>query len=91
MSELDKKQQQLISDRLQYYTNLENYISINKEINEDIPAPVNVTIEDPNLTKNIVELVELSKQKKNLEQTVTPIIRHLRTLMITLILPAVSF
>ncbi len=29
-------------------------------------------LEDPNLTKNIVELVELSKQKKNLEQSVTP-------------------
>ena len=71
VSELDKQQQQ-INDRLQYYTNLENYISKNKEINEDIPAPVNVTIEDPNLTKNIVELVELSKQKKILEQTVTP-------------------
>ena len=44
----------------------------NNDINEEIPAPVNVTIEDPNLSKNIVELVELSKQKKNLEQSVKP-------------------
>ena len=71
VSELDK-QQQVITNRLQYYENLENYIKSNNDINEDIPAPVNVTLEDPNLSKNIVELVELSKQKKNLEKSVTP-------------------
>ena len=70
LSELDLKKQQVV-DRLEYYTNLEKYILTNKEINDDIPAPVNVTIEDPNIAQNIVELVELSKEKKNLEQTVT--------------------
>ena len=68
---LDKQQQQ-VTDRLQYYNNLENYIMSNNEISDDIPAPVNVSIEDPNITKYIVELVDLSKQKKYLKQTVTP-------------------
>ncbi len=70
VTELDLLKQK-VTDRLQYYKNLENYILSNKEIGDDIPVPVNVTIEDPNLTKNIVELVELSKQKKSLEKTVT--------------------
>ena len=70
VSELDKQQQQ-VKDRLQYYNNLEGYIIANKEINDDILAPVNVDLEDVSISKNIIELVELSKQKKNLEQTVT--------------------
>ncbi|MCB0473629.1 MAG: polysaccharide biosynthesis tyrosine autokinase, partial [Flavobacteriaceae bacterium] len=70
-TELDKREQ-VIQDRLSYYKNLERYIRTADDIGDDIPAPVNVSIEDANISKNIVELVELSKQKKNLEQTVTP-------------------
>ena len=70
ISELDT-QQERTKNRLEYYNNLEGYLNANKEIESDILAPVNVNIEDANISKNIVELVELSKQKKNLEGTVT--------------------
>lgn len=79
VTELDKIQQQT-QDRMQYYNNLENYILSNAEVRDDIPVPVNVALEDANITKNIGELVELSKQKKNLEQTVTPNFPTLRTI-----------
>ncbi len=68
---LDRQYQQ-IQDRLQYFNNLENYVLSNVDVGDDIPVPVNVDLEDANITKNIGELVELSKQKRNLEQTVTP-------------------
>ena len=71
VTELDKQQQQT-TDRLQYYNNLERYILNNKDIKHDIPVPVNVAIEDANIVRNINELVELSKEKKSLEETVTP-------------------
>ena len=71
VTSLDRMEQDT-QDRLQYYNNLENYILSNIEISDDIPVPVNVALEDANITKNIGELVELSKQKRNLEQTVTP-------------------
>lgn len=71
VTQLDKLQQQT-QDRLQYFKNLETYILSNSEVGDDIPVPVNVALEDANITKNIGELVELSKQKRNLEQTVTP-------------------
>ncbi len=79
VTELDRMQQQT-QDRLQYFNNLENYILTNSDVGEDIPVPVNVALEDANITKNIGELVELSKQKKNLEQTVTPNFPTLRTI-----------
>ena len=67
--DLDKEEQD-IQNRLSYYRNLESYIRSANTIGDDIPVPVSVSIEDANITKNITELVELSKQKKNLEQTV---------------------
>ncbi len=70
VSELDKQREQ-VKNRLQYFTNLGSYISSNKEIGSQALAPVNVNIEDSNISKNIIELIELSKQKKNLEGTVT--------------------
>ncbi len=71
VTELDKIQQRT-QERLEYFNNLEGYIMENSDVGEDIPVPVNVALEDANITKNIGELVELSKQKKVLEQTVTP-------------------
>ncbi len=79
VTELDRMQQQT-QDRLQYFNNLENYISSNSDVGDDIPVPVNVSLEDANITKNIDELVELSKQKRNLEQTVTPNYPTLKTI-----------
>ncbi len=71
VTELDRVQQQT-QDRLEYFNNLENYIQNQTVVDDDIPVPVDVGLEDANITKNIGELVELSKQKRNLEQTVTP-------------------
>ena len=63
--ELDK-QQQKVTDRLEYYNNLENYILSISEISNDIPAPVNVTIEDPNINKNICRIGRAIQTKKEL-------------------------
>ena len=69
VSVLDNQQEE-IKNRLNYFNNLENYIVNNNDIGSDIPVPANVTIEDPNMAKNMADLIELSKQKKTLEKTV---------------------
>lgn len=69
-SQLDK-QKQLTKERLSYFSNLESYLKSNAELNNDIPAPANLALEDINITKNLSQLLELSKEKKTLSQTVT--------------------
>lgn len=71
VSELDKKKQQTIG-RLQYFNSLESYVKQNKtDLSNEVLAPANLGLEDLNVSKQLVEMVELSKQKDILKQTVT--------------------
>lgn len=78
-SQLDK-QKQLTKERLVYFNNLESYLNSNSEVTSDIPAPANLSLEDVNITKNLGQLMELSKEKKALSQTVTSDYPKLKTL-----------
>ncbi len=61
-----------LKNRLDYYNNLENYISSRDKYDESIPAPALVNIEDPNITASVGILIALSKEKETLEMTVRP-------------------
>ncbi len=68
---LDAKSLEL-KNRLDYYSNLENYIRSRNKYDESVPAPALVNIEDPNITASVSTLISLSKAKETLELTVKP-------------------
>ncbi|MGB5262337.1 MAG: polysaccharide biosynthesis tyrosine autokinase, partial [Lutimonas sp.] len=61
-----------VKNRLDYLGSLESYIKNRNQIDENIPAPALVNIEDPNITSSVNSLIAMSKAKENLEMTVTP-------------------
>ncbi|MDZ7614674.1 MAG: polysaccharide biosynthesis tyrosine autokinase [Flavobacteriaceae bacterium] len=61
-----------VKNRLDYFNSLESYMRNRSQIDENIPAPALVNIEDPTLVNSVNSLITLSKAKENLELTVTP-------------------
>lgn len=70
ISALDNQRYELNS-RLNYYQGLKDYLSENKDVEDDIVAPSLVNIEDPNISLSTAKLIELSKEKSVLEGSVT--------------------
>ncbi len=68
-----------IQNKIEYLTNLENYLRNNDIYSDDIPAPALVDIEDPNISSSLINLILLSKEKEGLERrvksTYPPLIR----------------
>jgi capsular exopolysaccharide synthesis family protein len=66
---LDKNQRDL-TDRLEYYNNLEDYINTSQNY-IDVPAPAIVNIEDESIGEKIRVFTQLSTEKEKLKQEVT--------------------
>ena len=66
---LDKMQEQL-TDRIEYFENLESYIKSNSDFIR-IPAPAIINIEDGSISSMVGELTSLSIKKEKLTNEVT--------------------
>jgi succinoglycan biosynthesis transport protein ExoP len=54
----------LLSRKIAYYNNLQNYIINNNDFSK-LPAPSVVGIEDPNIVNNVTNLINMSKERSD--------------------------
>ncbi|KKK53941.1 hypothetical protein LCGC14_3089730, partial [marine sediment metagenome] len=71
VSELDASQQQ-VEQQLQYYRNLENYLSTRTDYSSNIPAPSLTGIGEGSISQQVSNIIALSEQRKRLSYSAKP-------------------